>query len=415
MKTKGTFVLIMVVLVSVGMTNASLVLHNSLDNDNVIVVGEEVHVLDLAGNNDGVLIGSYIMNPGQIEQCIWTANRTGHVVYGNVLDPGTGSYTVTLWARRGAGGLKSWASKGNSGSTNPGWHILDGNGLVVMRVADEHGNNASTRKENATPLSGDWVHIAMVIDRSAGKIIGYLNGSNAGFAAGGYGPTTDSLDEVGNISNPVAPLVLGASAAGGGYGLGGFDDFAIWNRALSASEIQHIYEVGLLHQSWRNVLVVESDRHTEVSILGDTDTYEFSLAYEPYDPNELDDLVSVNIQTDGHTTIDVGGGPSTSAVLFFDPTNYDIPRSVLVAAAAGVPLEIGSSTITHTLTSEDPYYDDISIDLDVSINHGECGLWGYHPFDFDQNCYVDIGDLAIFASAWLVCTHPMGDGCIDLR
>ena len=36
----------------------------------------------------------------------------------------------------------------------------------------------------------------------------------------------------------------------------------------------------------------------------------------------------------------------------------------------------------------------------------DCGDWGYHEMDFDENCYVDLRDFAEFASQWLNCTHP---------
>ncbi len=41
-----------------------------------------------------------------------------------------------------------------------------------------------------------------------------------------------------------------------------------------------------------------------------------------------------------------------------------------------------------------------------------CGEWGYSTMDFNQDCVVDLMDLAEFSKDWLVCTLPHVDGCV---
>ncbi len=43
-----------------------------------------------------------------------------------------------------------------------------------------------------------------------------------------------------------------------------------------------------------------------------------------------------------------------------------------------------------------------------------CGSWGYLPTDFNEDCIVDIDDLAYLVAQWLVCTDPQGVDCIDV-
>ncbi len=42
-----------------------------------------------------------------------------------------------------------------------------------------------------------------------------------------------------------------------------------------------------------------------------------------------------------------------------------------------------------------------------------CGSWGYLPTDFNEDCFVDIDDLAVLANEWLMCTDPQGQGCVN--
>ncbi len=43
----------------------------------------------------------------------------------------------------------------------------------------------------------------------------------------------------------------------------------------------------------------------------------------------------------------------------------------------------------------------------------DCGQWGYAPGDLDENCRVDMSDLAILASNWMHCSIPYSLNCED--
>ena len=51
----------------------------------------------------------------------------------------------------------------------------------------------------------------------------------------------------------------------------------------------------------------------------------------------------------------------------------------------------------------------------VNIDDNECGYWGYSAGDYNQDCSVDINDLAFISSNWLNCTTPGEIGCFDAR
>ncbi|MHC4643392.1 MAG: metallophosphoesterase [Planctomycetota bacterium] len=48
-----------------------------------------------------------------------------------------------------------------------------------------------------------------------------------------------------------------------------------------------------------------------------------------------------------------------------------------------------------------------------NLKIARCGGWGYHPMDFNRDCYVNMLDFAVFAGGWLDCTMPGEPGCVE--
>ncbi len=46
-----------------------------------------------------------------------------------------------------------------------------------------------------------------------------------------------------------------------------------------------------------------------------------------------------------------------------------------------------------------------------NLKIAKCGDWGYHPMDFNRDCYVNMLDFAVFAGGWLECTMPGEPDC----
>ena len=42
----------------------------------------------------------------------------------------------------------------------------------------------------------------------------------------------------------------------------------------------------------------------------------------------------------------------------------------------------------------------------ISVQDNECGAQGFAPWDFNENCAVELGDFAHFYTQWLTCTQP---------
>jgi hypothetical protein len=100
--------------------------------------------------------------------------------------------------------------------------------------------------------AGEWYHIAMVIDRSAQQIIGYLNGTNVGWTAGGFGPPDDFIP-LGTLIDTSQLMYMGRRYDSGLPFSGLIDDLAIWDRALNPNQIAVLYRMGLDGNSFENM------------------------------------------------------------------------------------------------------------------------------------------------------------------
>jgi len=162
---------------------------------------------------------------------------------GSSLDDLTaGGMTVVAWIKpntTGEGGTGRIASKRQT--TVGGWLFFTDNTssvgaqTVLSGVADANSRGA----DNAITL-GAWNHVVMTYDDNGDrKIRLYSNGSEISYDTQTAGSATPTSDAVGNMK-------VGQSADGTNDrnfdGL--MDDVRIYNRALSASEVSRLYELG---------------------------------------------------------------------------------------------------------------------------------------------------------------------------
>ncbi|MHC4214617.1 MAG: hypothetical protein ACYSWP_14740 [Planctomycetota bacterium] len=79
--------------------------------------------------------------------------------------------------------------------------------------------------------------------------------------------------------------------------------------------------------------------------------------------------------------------------------------------------DIIDGEIILTGQSKDEWYNDTGFggeleaeEVDVDVQDNECGAWGYMHTDVNEDCYVDLGDVALFYGQWLTCTLPYDGG-----
>jgi hypothetical protein len=163
--------------------------------------------------------------------------------------------------------------------------------------------------------------------------------------------------------------------------------------------------VKVLDNDLPEVQVAASDGTTEVSEEGETsDTYTVKLGSPPTDS------VTVAI-TDSSDPDQV----TVTASLEFTSSTWNTPQTVTVTAIDDEIAEADphGTQISHVVSSEDLDYGGISVsDVEVSITDNDCPAGGPFPAgDNNEDCVVDLKDLAIIASEWLDCTLPNVPGC----
>ncbi len=197
--------------------------------------------------NPGVLHGGEkVTDSIRGEVLSFSGGTEERVDYGDILNPGSGSYTVSAWFNvfTSSGPAQGVAFKGNSWSGSEGWGIFVENGNLYVRACYEH-ENTDTRVQTGTSVTGgEWHHVALVLDADAGTLTAYLDGlgSGAGGDSNGWVPAYSGVTfPVGVDFMTEDPLVIGNRPTLGAGLYGMMDDFAVWNRALSEQEILAIF------------------------------------------------------------------------------------------------------------------------------------------------------------------------------
>ena len=139
--------------------------------------------------------------------------------------------TISLWMKTSVGVLSFLLTKGSG--TN-GFEIAVGpSNFVYFEI--RNGATAYFPTISFNYSDTKWHHFLETYDSSTGKVIGYIDGTFQASATGatmGATPTDDLY--IGKRGTYPTPY----------YFTGSIDDMRIYNRALSASEVQALYRMG---------------------------------------------------------------------------------------------------------------------------------------------------------------------------
>jgi len=210
--------------------------HNPGETDLVAYYPFENSADDLSGNGyDGTLNGGVSYTGGQVGRA--ASFEDGDVVSvshdGSLTD--VTDFTASAWFRSTADGRQDQVVFGirngyeivfdsagaRTSSDNSIWWAID-NGTGDWAVNDT----------GAGPLTvGEWHHAALVQDTSNDEVRVYIDGSLV-VTDNGTGPVNTTTSDLG----------IGSRGDGFGQFNGAIDDVRIYSRALSASEIQALYD-----------------------------------------------------------------------------------------------------------------------------------------------------------------------------
>ena len=201
----------------------------------------ENNPFDSQGGNHGTLQGGAGFAAGNVGQAFSFNGTNGFVsVPSSAANSVTGSFTIEAWVRLNAYPTEfaPIVSKWNDITTNNRSYFLavDSLGRLSIFVSYNNGDFGSMSASLPVPLN-QFTHVAGVFDLSAQTARLYINGVERA-SSGGF-------------SHPLAvnnePLLIGAGDLGGNardFTNGLIDEAALYNRALSASEISAIFNAG---------------------------------------------------------------------------------------------------------------------------------------------------------------------------
>ncbi|MGA3048225.1 MAG: LamG-like jellyroll fold domain-containing protein [Terracidiphilus sp.] len=184
----------------------------------------------------------------------WTTGKSGNAVVADGTDQyvsipaidlsATPAITWMAWINRtysSSGGHVLFEDSANFNSSETGFGFFpdgDPGSNCLGLVAGIHGNVGYTISCYVQPTSNVWHHIAVVLDKSqpgSQAVSLYLDGQQQ--AAAGQAYTATNTNTFGN--NPLYLFSRGGTTA---FTAGTIDDLRLYPQALSASQIQQIYQ-----------------------------------------------------------------------------------------------------------------------------------------------------------------------------
>jgi len=200
--------------------------------------------LDKSGkNNTGTLTNmgrATSTTVGKIGQALKFNGKNSHVDIGDPadgsLDFGTNSFSYGLWVyatgNYGEYDMPWYKNGASAGGT--GYDMELGSYGWQADVSD--GTNIVSATFLASGIYNKWTHLFVVVNRSTGRLLTYVNGSIANGAG-------NDISTMGSFSTGIGARI------GAGYlmrnpFLGKIDDVRVYNRALSAAEVRQLYNLG---------------------------------------------------------------------------------------------------------------------------------------------------------------------------
>jgi hypothetical protein len=324
----------------------------------------EGNVADSVGTNNGTLEGGVTYAAGQVGDALSFNGINGIVV---VPDSPTlrisNQLTLEVWindpATNGANDASILSKIGGTGGNN-GYQLALSKNSLVANFNTPGASWPSRQLKSAVPIvPGAWCHMAFTYDQSAMKL--YFNGQPV--ATNVIGPVT--------IATSSSSFEMGGTDNNNLVYFGGLiDEPSVYNRALSASEIQAIYQAGLAGKCPPDSAprIVEQPAGQSVTVggsaifsVGATGTmpmnYQWFLNSGPLagDTNSSLLLTGVGSTNAGTYTVTVsnlfGGTVSSNAALTLDFAPRITRQPVSLRAIVGCSAEFSAvATGTGTLT-----------------------------------------------------------------
>jgi hypothetical protein len=168
--------------------------------------GLQNNALTLSGNNQYVSLPAGVLNGlASFSVCAWISENMSPV-WARVFDFGSGTTSYMFLTPNSGNGLRF--------------------SITTMGAANEQQINAGT------VTTGSWQHVAVTLSGSMGVL--YINGAEVG-------RTSNMTLNASSIGATTQRWIGRSEYAADPYFAGQMDNFRVYNRALSAAEVQALY------------------------------------------------------------------------------------------------------------------------------------------------------------------------------
>jgi len=207
-----------------GVDDDSLVLYLSFDED-----GGDVATDASQYGHDGELVSGPSWVPGQSGSALEFDGTQAQYVQIPITDTLqlTTAFTVAFWVQRSDEQLADWNYMVGAGTLK--WATIY-NGNQSVYIYSTSGGGWAERAKTADPLTTDWTHLAVTYDVDAEVTI-YFNAESVFSAADPA--EVDAID---------GSIMIGARHPGTEYFTGTIDEVFLFNRAISADEVEEIMD-----------------------------------------------------------------------------------------------------------------------------------------------------------------------------
>ena len=202
---------------------------------------ENAPVKDISGNgNDGTVVGSSVTSvDGQVANAVELSESGGYINIGSssykLSDTLTETSSLATWIRTTQTGNDTmWKAPGITGVESSGdgndifWGWLDASGKIGIQAGDDDAAMSTTQVDD-----GAWHHVAFTYDASTGDARVFVDGTEEDTATTRTDDITTEFSCIGRIEDTA-----------GSYEdfVGNIDDVRVYDRTLSSSEVQQIYD-----------------------------------------------------------------------------------------------------------------------------------------------------------------------------
>jgi sugar lactone lactonase YvrE len=268
----------------------------------------------------------------------------------STLNIGNQSWTISAWANSSDTGATSqeivsrYACGWNCTSQNGAEYelYLDGTGHATFAVRDSSYSSSAFSASGSTDLrDGGWHLVTGVLDRAATQVEVYVDGALQG---------NISASGLGDIADPGSPLEIGRLFIQTfspyhpiDYFNGMIDEVQVYNRALTAAEIQAIHAAGSA-----GVCTASSPQPATVTLSSMEETYTGS----PLSPTVATSPSGLSYTLSGAPQTNAGSYTVTATIS--DPNYTGSATGTFIIDPAAAAVTLGNMTQTYTSSPLSP-------------------------------------------------------------